>query len=128
MYTLIQCVMLKDIILLPLGASQPSACLSRKPRLYELDRIKGNGKTVKVIERTAADWERVAITLHFEGHEIKTIRTDYHQSEDACCNMFIEWLEGKGRQPTTWETVISALNEAGFSEVASDLSDALSEQ
>ena len=83
--------------------------------------------TVKVIERTAADWERIATTLHFEGHEIKTIRADYHQSGDACRNMFIEWLEGKGRHPKSWETVLCALNEAGFGEVTSDLSDALRE-
>ena len=92
-----------------------------------MDRIKGSGKTVKVIERTAADWECVATTLHFEGHEIKTIRADYNQSADACRNMFIEWLEGKGRQPITWETVLSALNEAGFGELASELSDAICE-
>ena len=82
---------------------------------------------MKVIERTAADWECVATTLHFEGHEIKTIRADYHQSADACRNMFIEWLEGKGRQPKSWETVLSALNEAGFGELASDVSDAICE-
>ena len=81
--------------------------------------------TVKVIERTAADWERIATALHFEGHEIKTLRADYHQSEDACRNMFVEWLEGKGRHPKSWETVLCALNEAGFGEVTSDLSDAL---
>ena len=80
-----------------------------------------------MIERTAADWEHVATSLHFEGHEIKTIRADYHQSEDACRNMFIDWLADKGRQPKTWETVLSALNEAGFGEVARDLSDTLTE-
>ena len=83
--------------------------------------------TVKVIERTAASWERVATSLHFDGHEIRNIAKDYHLSEDACRNVFIEWLDGKGRQPKTWETVLSALNEAGFGEVARDLSDAISD-
>ena len=115
------------VIIIPSGAAQSSPGLSRKPRLHELDRLKGNGLTVKVIERTAAYWERVALRLHFEGHEIDTIKADYHQSEDAGRKMFSEWLEGKGRQPKTWETVLSALNEAGFGEIASDLSDALHE-
>ena len=39
--------------------------------------------------------------------------------------MFMEWLEGKGRSPKTWETVIEALEEADLSEVASDLKDVL---
>ena len=115
------------IIIIPLGATQPSAGLSLKPRLHELDRIKGSGKTVKVIERTAAYWERVAMRLHFEGHEIDTIAADYRQSEDACRKMFSDWLLGKGRQPKSWETVIGSLNEAGFGEIASDLSDAICE-
>ena len=41
--------------------------------------------------------------------------------------MFSDWLEGKGRQPTTWETLIKALEEADFSEVANDLKDVLGE-
>ena len=100
--------------------------LTSKPRLYELDRIKGNGKTVKVISRTAAVWESVATRLHFEGHEITCIRRDNHyQSIDACRAMFSEWLEGKGRTSTTWETVIKALEEANLGEVAQDLKDVL---
>ena len=84
--------------------------------------------TVKVIERIAASWKRVATTLHFEGHEINIIDTDHdRRSENACRKLFTEWLDGKGRQPKTWGTVLSALNEAGFGEVASDLSDALSD-
>lgn len=86
-----------------------------------------SGRTVKVIERTTAYWERVAVRHHFEGYEIDNIAADYHQKEDACRKMFSEWLEGKGRQPKTWTTVVSALNEASFIEVASDLSDALTE-
>ena len=109
-----------------IGASI-KASLSSKPRLYELDMIKGNGKTVKVFSRTAACWERLATRLHFEGHEIKTIRADNQQCEDACRNMCIEWLEGKGREPKTWQTLLTALKEADFGEVASDLADIFSE-
>lgn len=35
--------------------------------------------------------------------------------------VFTEWLEGKGRKPTTWETLITALKEGEFLTVASDL-------
>ena len=91
-----------------------------------MDRIKGNGKTVKVISRAAAVWERVATRLHFEGHEIICIKRDHHfQTLDACFAMFREWIEGKGRKPTTWDTVIKVLEEAELNEIAEDLRDVL---
>ena len=96
--------------------------LTSRPRLYELERIKANGKTVKIISRVAAEWEKVATRLQFEGHDILRIKKDNHfQTSDACRAMFIEWLEGKGRTPTTWDTVIKALEEAEFGETAGDL-------
>ena len=97
--------------------------MASKPQLHELDRITGNGKTVKVINRASPVWEKVATRLHFEGHDILTIRRNEHQAEDACRTVFMEWLEGKGRSPTTWETVIKALEEAELAEVAKDLKD-----
>ena len=102
------------------GTERPS--LTSKPRLYELDRIKIDGKTVKVISRVAASWEKVAIRLHFECHEIRSISRDKQLTVvDACREVFTQWLEGKGRTPTTWRTVIEALEEADFSEVTNDL-------
>ena len=100
--------------------------ISSKPRLYELDRIRGNGKTVKIISKTAAVWENVATRLHFEGHEITCIKRDNHfQTEDACRAMFTKWLEGKGRKPTNWDTVIKTLDEASLGEIAQDLKQVL---
>ena len=74
-----------------------------------------------MINRTASVWEKVATRLHFKGHDILTIRRNEHQTEDACRTMFIEWLEGKGRTPITWETVIKVLEEVELAEVAEDL-------
>jgi flavodoxin len=91
-----------------------------------LDRIKGNGKTVTIISRTAAVWERIATRLHFEEYEIMCIKRDNPlQCEDSCRAMFNKWLEGKGRQPTNWDTVIKALEEVNLGEVAQDLKDVL---
>ena len=105
----------------PLGGTK----LASRPRLHELDRKEGNGKTVKLINRAAADWEQIATRLHFEVHEIRSLRANHRQTLDACREMFMEWLEGKGRSPKTWETVIEALEEADLSEAATDLKDVL---
>ena len=102
-----------------------SPALLNKPHLHELDCIAGRRKIVKVINKTAHVWKQVAIRLYFEGHDILRIGKDECQAEDACRTVFIEWLEGKGRTPTTWDTVLQALNEAEQGELANDLEEVL---
>ena len=94
-------------------------------QLHQLDLLEGNGKQVRVINTVAHDWERVAIRLHFTGDDITRIERDHSKSERACQSVFTEWLKGKGLRPTTWNTVIKALREAEFSQVADDLEIAL---
>ena len=75
-----------------------------------------------MIDTAAAVWDKVALRLHFEGHDIARIKRDCHyQAGPACQTVFSEWLRGKGRQPTSWDTLIKALREAGLPDVASDL-------
>ena len=66
--------------------------------------------------------------LHLEDCDIQRIRRDHRNDsyKDACQTALKEWLEGKGRNPVTWKTLISALKEAEFSEIASDLEYVLS--
>ena len=73
----------------------------------------------------ASKWDKVALRLHFCGHDISRIERDHSKSVRACQTMFMEWLEGKGRKPITWDTLIKALGEAELSQVANDLEIAL---
>ena len=96
--------------------------MSAQPMLHQIDRVEANGKVVTVIESVAARWERVAIRLHLHHHIIECIKRDNpHQTILSCQTMFVRWLDGKGRQPVSWQTLITALKEADFSELASDL-------
>ena len=98
--------------------------MSSAPELHQIDHIEGNGKVVKVIERVATKWEKVATRLHFDYHVIDCIKKDnqyYDQTVSCCREMFGKWLGGKGRKPVNWETLITALKEADFSELASEL-------
>ena len=90
--------------------------------MHQLDFLEGNGKTVRLIHTVATDWITVANRLYFEYYDIIRIERDNdYQAVSACVTMFREWLDGKGRQPTTWNTLIKALRETGLSEIASDL-------
>ena len=82
----------------------------------------GRGRTIKIIERVAHIWGQLATRLYFEPHDIIRIQNDFsHQGVQASRQVIMEWLNGKGRQPTTWATFIKALVEAGLSEVAKDI-------
>lgn len=92
------------------------------PLLHELDRIDGGGRTVRLINTTAADWKRVATRLHFDNSDIRRIeKNNPNKCEDACRDMLDEWLRGSFRVPTNWETLIKALEEADFSNISNDL-------
>ena len=96
--------------------------ISSLPKLHHLDLIEGYGKTVRVIKQAAAKWESVATRLHFNIDDLSRIEKDYHQQSDyASQTVFMEWLQGRGRKPTTWDTVIKALEEAELSELAADI-------
>ena len=96
--------------------------MSDRPKLHELDLIDAKGRKLRLIEKVAGKWDNVAIRLHFEHSDIKRIQRDCHfQSVQCCTTVFSEWLEGKDRTPVTWEVLIEAIKEAGFSEVANDL-------
>ena len=99
-----------------------------KPEFHELDLLKSKGKTVRVMERTAAKWERVATRLYFGGHDISSIKKDPTclSPEDACRKVFTEWLDGKGRKPVSWGTLIEVLEEAQIGELAKDIETILS--
>ena len=89
------------------------------PKLHEISYLNRGGKTLKLIDKVASEWERVATRLYFELHDISRIERDHHNDcRSACSAMFGEWLEGK---VPTWETLIKAFGEADISEVAADI-------
>ena len=95
---------------------------SAVPRLHQLDLMECDGKTVSVIRRAAGIWEQFATRLHFEHSDINRIRSDNPcQCRVACWKVCSEWLEGAGRKPISWETIIKALIECELSEIAGDL-------
>ena len=105
-----------------LQTSDGFAELNTRPELYQLSLLEGNGLTVKVVDMTASEWETVALRLFLKSHDISRIKRDHpQQSIQAATAVFSEWIQGKGRQPKTWLTIIKALSEAGLETVARDL-------
>ena len=85
-----------------------------RPKLRDLDLLKlRDGRKVRIIESTATKWKALAIRLGFKGTMISTIRKGvFYQPDDACCKMFIRWLNGEeGLKRPTWYNLIQCLEE-----------------
>ena len=100
--------------------------------LHELDRIQarvhGKTKTVRVLEGSASRWDEIALRLYFSGDMISQIRMDSQTNAlRACQSVFTQWLDGKEglRTPRTWGTVIDALKEADYGQLADDLKEVI---
>jgi hypothetical protein len=101
---------------------ESSVSLDSAPKLHQLDLLECSGKSLKLIQSIAAKWEQIARRLYFDHHVIGIITKDCHQqAELACQSVLTRWLNGEGRQPISWTTLITVLDEADLSSVAEDL-------
>jgi len=81
-----------------------------------------DGREVRIIRDIAAERNNLGLALRYEGPVLTAIEQGAHyQPEPACQEILRRWLQGSGRQPVTWKTLIEALNEV-YPELAKDLS------
>ena len=80
-----------------------------------------SGKRVEIIKAIAPDWSRFGIHFDFDetGQTLKCIAKEHPFNPiDCCTQMMREWLEGRGRQPATWATLIDLLKDAEMNDLA----------
>ena len=94
-----------------------------RPEMWQLQKFVGvRGRVVRVIEEISADWEKLALALHFRGGVIRTVRESEHfQVEGACRTILHKWLDGQGLQPVTWDTLVECLEDINHRSLAEDL-------
>ena len=58
------------------------------------------------------------------GKRISAIELEYrHNAERIVCRVFQLWLEGKGKQPVTWSTLVTVLQDIDLNLLAKCISD-----
>ena len=96
-----------------------------QPTLQQLTHMIDNcGKEVQIIQNIAAKWKEVGILFNFDptGRTNDLINARNSSDPEACCtDMMKVWLEGKGRQPATWATLVEVLRNANFNCLANDM-------
>ena len=75
-----------------------------------------------MVEKVSANWEELALALHFDGEVIRAVERNQHFQVEACCRTILQrWLDGEGLQPVTWETLLEALVDIEHDTLARDL-------
>ena len=94
-----------------------------RPEMWQLQSFVGvGGRPVRLVENVRADWEMLSLALQFPGGVIRAVgRSQHFQVEAACLTILQKWLDGEGRQPVTWETLVECLEDIRHGTLASDL-------
>ena len=100
-----------------------------KPTLAKLMLLKtSDRKKIKVIDGVAPCWNRFGILLEFDDNGVQVDKIDkkHRGDPDSCCQaMFQHWLNGNGRGPHTWRTLIELLEDSDHEVLAGEIQNAL---
>ena len=88
-----------------------------RPEMRQLERFVGvRGMVFEVVKEVSTDWEKLALALHLRGEIIGEQR--HFQPEAACRTILQRWLNGGGKQPATWDTLLGCLEDIGHGTLA----------
>ena len=83
-----------------------------------------SGENIKIIQRMASEYRYLIINLlsDDDGAITKSIVAENHfQADKITLAVLSRWLQGEGRKPKTWATLITVLHEIELSELAGDI-------
>jgi hypothetical protein len=100
-----------------------------KLRYLELPKSSyGDERSLDIAERIADSYEKVGIELLQDSNGVKVTniyKDNHHKIVDTSNNILRVWLEGNGKTPVTWRTLIQVLKKHGKVELAKDITTAL---
>lgn len=78
---------------------------------------------LNLIKKVASDWKNIGYCLELPGYVLDNIEHDTVNfgCEQSSHETFRRWLNGEGRQPVTWRTLIEVLQDADRKTLAADL-------
>ena len=92
------------------------------PNLVELITFPGKSKEINIPEQST-NYTSFGILLLNDSNaaQVKTIETKYHDTQEINLEMLQQWIEGSGKQPVTWRTLVDVLCKIGLTTLADDL-------
>ena len=81
-----------------------------------------DGTEIRIIDETTPTWNKLGLSLEFEGHVLETINQKaFFQPDRACPILLEDWVKGRGKKPVEWKTLVQALETARFPELVRTL-------
>ena len=102
-------------------ASSSARSLTSKPTLPQLLNLKtSSGSTVRVVQQIGTHYSTLGPLLldDVNGAVIPAITNQHHHNAVAINQEILtQWLQGQGKLPVTWSTLLDVLRDAGLSEL-----------
>lgn len=110
------CVTGSHILSFPVVQRQP-------PTLPELICFKTRSGSINILEKIGTQYKQLGILLLEDttGAITKAIIKHSHDATEINLQILEQWIQGKGKKPLKWSTLIEVLNDIGLSKLANEI-------
>ena len=106
----------------------PFSCTDDKPSLLDLRKFPGKHGTFDVMERIGVNYPDFGMFL-LQDHDLTKVSalelTWQRASLPICRDIMKDWVQGKGKLPVTYATLLHCLRDADLHSLAKDIEDVL---
>ena len=105
--------------------------VGHRPTFPELKRFLLKDEFINIAELIGKDYSDFGIFILNDktGSKVTAIaKTEHGNSVAVTVEILRLWLQGKGRMPVTWQTLIKCLQDAGLNTLANDIESAMSQE
>ena len=99
------------------------SCLPLSPGPSMQSKLVSNQQMDEIAAKLGAQWKALAVQLEMKAVEVREIETDSEDVEMQAKLLLVAWQDREGPQATV-ENLVTALNTAGFSQMADNLNEA----
>ena len=104
------------------------SCTDDKPSFLVLKKFPGKHGRFDVMERIGINYPELGMFL-LQDHDLSKVsaleRTWQRASLPICRDIMKEWLQGKGKLPVTYATLLHCLRDADLHSLVKDIEDVL---
>ena len=101
----------------------------KKPTIAKLLLLKvADGHKIQIIDTVASKWKLLGHLMNFDdtGTWVDKADNKHRGDPDSCCvAIFKHWLNGNGRGPHTWKTLIELLEDTDYQVLADEVRSAI---
>ena len=106
----------------------PFSCTDDKPSLLDLRKFPGKDHKINVMERIGVNYPDFGMFLlqDSDGSKVSALELTWQRASlPICRDIMTAWLQGKGKTPVTYATLLHCLHEADLHNLAKDIEDVL---